>query len=302
MGTCSSCGAALPDEPTFFSERFRGTPWGRGADPAPRPRTPGEVRKSQAILVAIGLFATGGILLGVTLLFPPAVPLPIAPPRATATPTPLEAPVINAFVSVVRAAPLTYHFASSGAMDVADLDVTFEAEGDFRDDDVAMRTEITVTAAATATAAATTAAFAVDLLAIGGQTYGRLVPDGKWLRALDVPPIGYGSSNVLRWFRFRRAIHYVGAESRGGVILHHLQVSEWIGGETLPPPGYRMTIDRTSFDLWVDDDGIPREASLALSVTLTGINDNTVTMGSQTITYRFSDFGRTVQFTPPPLT
>jgi len=104
-----------------------------------------------------------------------------------------------------------------------------------------------------------------DVIIVGGVAYAR-VPGGTWIRnptfrqTQPLNPFGLLDPADLA---------YVGPAERGGEPRHQLRTTIWIGDEIVLEGFPDAALEHSTFDIYVDEEGIPHEAVLVFAITAT---------------------------------
>ncbi len=132
-----------------------------------------------------------------------------------------------------------------------------------------------------------------EVITVGGTSYARQ-PGAEWQ---EVP--SPGQTQPLNPFANLEAesTEYVGPDERGGRPVHHLRTTEWIGGDPATTGIPDATFEESTFDIFVDDQGLPVEADLAF--TLSGVNQGIPFEAVYEVHYEFSNVGEPVTIEAP---
>lgn len=128
---------------------------------------------------------------------------------------------------------------------------------------------------------------AISAAAVDGAYFERVAPDAPWVK-VDV----YGQVGTASPFQRIATvgeIEYVGLETTGGVTLHHLVVTKWLGGSGLDfrMLGYDRVGERENqFDIWVNDDGVPIRARQHATVVVVEAGESYLLTIEGEITFR----------------
>ena len=296
----SAPAAPEPPDNRSYSDRYRDTAWG---DPAPPPGSApvaAQRRRGRGIFLVLGVvLLAGSVVAGLALatgqldralgLGPaPTDTLPQAP-RETTDPI-AAAAAIDAFLAVVADPKLSYEMQERGTIEAGDITGITVLTGKVAGRDADARFNMTMS----------TGSSLAGRMIIKGKTVWLQVDGQKtWRKATPKP----GEVPIIDAFEGvdgPEDLAYVGREMRRGSLTHHLVTSDGWN----PPnaekalaavPGLR--VDEARMDLWVLDDGRPREAVYSVRASAGGpLTSATATVKA---TYLFTNVGGKITIKAP---
>jgi len=294
--------AALePPDNRSYSDRYRDTAWG---DPTPPPGSAhvaaGRRRRGRGIVLVLGVvLLAGSVVAGLALatgqldralgLGPaPTDTLPQAP-RETTDPI-AAAAAIDAFLAVVADPKLSYEMQERGTIEAGDITGITVLTGKVAGRDADARFNMTMS----------TGSSLAGRMIIKGKTVWLQVDGQKTWRKATPKPGEVPIIDAFEGIDGPEDLAYVGREMRRGSLTHHLVTSDGWN----PPnaekalaavPGLR--VDEARMDLWVLDDGRPREAVYTVRASAGGpLTSATATVKA---TYLFTNVGGKITIKAP---
>jgi hypothetical protein len=222
-------------------------------------------------------------------------PTPAPSPSPPLSPSPLPTPdaaaraIIERFVSDFIAKRPDFHVVGDveGAVSAGpqSYKLTATMDGDVSGDDFAGSMVLD----------APLRGFAGDVVIADGDYYIKAAGGEGWLRSES-----FEQTQPINPFTKLRAgdLAYVGTVARAGRALHILRTTTWIGGQMEELDIPNATLERSLFDIYVGEDGIPVEARLDFVIAAT-VSDAPARLEYH-VAYRISEVGEEVTITPPP--
>ena len=292
--TCPSC-AWVSERPPHYCPGCGFDFWrsAAGLDPAPRIAAPApraEARSSAALMVAglVGLLTTG-VVTAVVVLGGGESEVPVIvntlPSRGP------EDFLILRFFREARSPYAEFTVAIDGtiqSVEPVEADVPFSESVVVHGEDWVVHGSFQADAEAVAMSAAV----------VGGAYFERRGADSAWIRA-DVPGDVVPASPFARIATVEE-IEYLGMETASGSTLHHLLVTNSLGGtgRDLRMLGFDGASHvSTRFDIWVNDDGVPvRGRQLT---TFTVVEDGATRTLRADLTMTFRDWNNVAPIEAP---
>jgi len=217
---------------------------------------------------------------------------PTLPPTPTSAPTATPAaghPVVDLFLSDFASLQPPFHVFSDIAGTVSageqELEITLTIEGDISGEDFDGRV----------TGSPIGQPIDVRVIIADGVAYNQSA-DGSWAQVG-----GFQQTQPLNPFAMLNEadLTYGGTVSRGGRTLHQLTTETWIGDAVANVPNMPdAELEGSTFDIYVDDEGIPVEADLEFAIV--GTINAVPTRIDYVVFYAFTNVGDPVTIEAPP--
>lgn len=265
-----------------YSEKYRGTEWGQPLEspptaPQPSHRGGGGGRFMVVILwlvVVAGLVGLGAFILSQS----EGPNRPVDGARSTAAPTIDRAPLIASFLELTQRRDLTFHLSFESTIQAGMSAIAFDTEMDVAGDDQST----------TMTVAVGKQKVVMEMVVKKGIAYLR-ESGGRWTRVpADEAPV-----DPLASIAQGATLEYAGSERRDGSrIVHRLVSKDWQLNDVTAAAraqGMRFEVERTRFEVFVSDEGVPEEARFSAQVSLIYQGEDYPVSMRGTYTFRFGE-------------